>query len=437
MKLKIALLHLNSRSKHCVNKDFMGGYGWAFNTGNSFRAKMINFVKMVGERLPIMSFGYLAAIFSQKGCEVEYVEDITPSAEVVIMQSSMVDHAYEMSWVRKLKQDGKTVGFIGPFSSALPEMFLKECDFVIKGEPEGAAYQISEGLKPEGVLETKAITNLDSLPFPKWELFPYREYSYFPALKERPFLPILSSRGCSSLCNYCPYLVNYQWRQRSANNVLDEVGYLINKFRLRALLFRDPVFTLDNKMVMDISEGILKRGYRIKWACETRLDYLNKELLKIMFLSGLRVVNVGVESSSEEIIKKASRKPIKIEHQEEIVRYCDELGVRVTAFYMLGMPDDTKESIRDTIAYAKRLNTHCAQFFIFTPFPGTQYYTIIKDSIYEKDWGMFDCYTPVFKHKNINREEMLRMKEDAFVSYYYRPSWAIKFASRAIKDMVN
>lgn len=435
--MKIALLDINSGKKSCINKDFMGGYGWAFSAGRSLPANMINIVKRAGEKLPIMSFGYIAAILSSEGHEVEYRENEVPHAGIVIMQSSMVEHNTEIAWARRLKKLGKTVGFIGPFSGAMPELFLKDCDFVIKGEPEAAIYSLGSGAIPRGLVETKPIQDLDSVPFPRWEIFPYGKYSYFPALKERPFFPILSSRGCPYTCNYCPYLVNYVWRQRSAENVLDEIGCLIDKFGMKAMLFRDPVFTMDRDRTIRIAEGMIRRGYRIKWACETRLDRLDKELLKLMRSSGLRVINVGVESYSGDVIRMASRRPIEMEHQEAMIRYCDELGIRVTVFYMLGMPDDTRRGLTDTLNYSKRLNTHVAQFFVFTPFPGTKYFDSVKDDICVKDWEKFDCYTPVFKHKNIPVEDILDFKERAFVSYYYRPAWAMKFISRAVRDIFD
>ena len=435
--MKIAFLDVRSSRTESINKDFMGGYGWAFNAGSSLPAQLINFVKRAGEKLPIMSFGYLAAILSEGGHEVEYAQDKVPSADIVIIQSSMVEHNSEMEWASRLKKAGKSVGFIGPFSSAMPGLFLNDCDFVIKGEPEDAFYKISEGLIPKGIIESKTIEGLDTLPFPRWDIFPYKTYSYIPALRQKPFFPVLSSRGCPYKCNYCPYLVNYRWRQRSFDNVLDEIGYLIKRYGMRSMLFRDPVFTLDQDRAARIAEGIMERGYKIRWACETRLDRVDKKLLKLMHSSGLRVMNVGIESSDEDVIKRASRKPIEAEHQEEIISYCDEIGIRVTVFYMFGMPDDTKESLLGTIKYAKKLNTHVAQFFIFTPFPGTEYYEEVKNTVCEKDWEKFDCYTPVFKHKSLSASEILALKERAFVSYYYRPSWAIRFFGRMLKDVFD
>jgi len=120
-----------------------------------------------------------------------------------------------------------------------------------------------------------------------------------------------------------------------------------------------------------------------------------------------------------------------------MIRYSDKIGIRVTAFYMFGMPDDTKKTLLDTIRYAKKLNTHVAQFFIFTPFPGTEYYNSIKENIEEADWEKFDCYTPVLGHKNISGPGILKIKEKAFVSYYYRPAWAFKLAERVLRDILD
>lgn len=435
--MKIALLEVRSKRKECINKDFMGGYGWAFNAGRSLRARMINFVKKRGETLPIMSLGYLASIFADRGHKVIYAENEIPDADIVFLQSSMVDYRYEIEWAGKIKKTGTTVGFIGPFSSVKPDLFLGDADFVIKGEPEDAAVRIAGGFEPRGVIESAVIDNLDMFPFPNWKIFPYSRYSYFPALKERPFLPILSSRGCPYTCNYCPYLIVYKWRERSPENVLKEVEYLIDSFGIKAFLFRDPIFTFNRARTIEIAQALINKNYRLKWACETRLDHLDKELLKLLYDAGLRVINVGIESSSEDIIRKSSRKPVEIRHQEEMLSYCDELGIRITAFYMFGMPDDTRESIAATMEYAKRLNTHVAQFFVFTPFPGTCYFDKILPDIIQDDWEKFDCYTPCIRHRNITPCDILELKEKAFVSYYFRMNWFRSFFRRVFRDIFH
>jgi radical SAM superfamily enzyme YgiQ (UPF0313 family) len=439
-RMKITLLNIESQRPECVNKDFMGGYGWAFSAGNSLRARLINLVKKRGEKIPVMSFGYLASIFSQNGHKVEVISNKIPKSDLVIIHSTMVDYRNEVSWAKRIRESTKAkIGFLGPFASSVPEAFLGNCDFIIKGEPEDICMRIKENWIPEGIVESKPIADLDSLPFPRWDLFPVSEYSYLPAIKERPFLPILSSRGCLYTCSYCPYKVSYDFRERTVDNVLKEIEYLIKKFNVKGLLFRDPLFALNKKRAKDIALGIIANRYTVKWACETRLDLLDEDLLDIFYKSGLRVINVGIESSNEDVIKKATRKPIEIKHQERIIRYCDRLGIRVTVFYMLGLPDDTEETIKHTIRYAKRLNTHVAQFFIFTLFPGTKYYEEMKGQgqIVEQDWQKFDCYTPIFRHRNLSGCRLLELKEKAFVSYYFRPKWIMKFSKRLLKDILT
>lgn len=434
--MKISLLNIKSRRKECINKDFMGGYGWAFHIGNSLPARLIEFVKKTGEHLPIMSYGYLASIFKNNGHEVEFVENRIPEADLVIFQPTMVDYREEIDWLKKIKQKNRgIIGVYGPFPSARPDIFSGFADFIIAGEPEEVAMKISNKWMPSGIVTSRAFENLDELPFPNWDIFPVKTYSYFPALKEKPFLPILSSRGCAFKCNYCPYRVLYKWRARKADKVLEEIEQLVKHHNTRGLLFRDPLFGLKKDLAIDIGNGLIERKYNIRWACETRLDLLDEPMLELLYKAGLRVINVGIESGNNEILMKASKKPVEAAHQERIIKFCDDLGIRVTAFYILGLPDDTDESIRRTINYAKKLNTHVAQFFIFTPFPGTEFFEQIRDEIIETDWERFDSYTPVFRHKNLAPEALLYWKEKAFKEYYYRPAWFSRLIRRSIRDI--
>lgn len=435
--MKVSLLEIKSSRPECINKDFMGGYGWAFHIGKTWRAQAIEYVKKAGESVPLLTFGYLAAIFRQEGHAVELVENVIPEGDLILIHGSMVDYRYEIEWAKKIKAarpDAK-LGFIGPFPGFRPDLFKDACDFIITGEPEAAAYDICRKGIPTGIVKSPAIEDLDSLPFPAWDLFPVNEFSYFPAIREKPFLTILSSRGCTYSCDYCPYPVNFKWAKRSAENVLDEIGHNIEKYGMKAFLFRDPLFSIDRKRAVAIAEGITARGYNVKWACETRLDLLTEKLIDTFYASGLRVINVGIESSSEAVLKNIDRIPIPVAHQERIIRYCDKLGIRVTAFYVLGLPMDSAAGIRDTIAYAKRLNTHAAMFYLATPFPGTEYYETVKKDILVEDFEKMDCFTPVVRHPELSPAELTGLLEKAYLGYYYRPRWALALVRRAFRDV--
>lgn len=435
--MKITLLDVKSSRKECINKDFMAGYGWAFNAGRSLPARLINFVKKGGEFLPIMSFGYLAAIFKAHGHEVEYLTNEIPDSDMVIISSSMVDYRNELEWAKKIHNKGVKVGFMGIFASSKPELFLPHCDFVIKGEPEEACRRISQGYIPQGLVESHPIDNLDTLEFPDWDIFPYKKFLYLPALKERPFFPVLASRGCPFKCEYCPYPAFYTYRNRSVSNVVDEIEYLVKRYGMKSMLFRDPLFSSNKKRVSKIAEEILRRELKVRWACETRLDFIDEELLKLFYQSGCRVINVGVESSDPALLEKVNRRLIKQDYQKHIVDFADKIGIRITAFYVLGLPGENEQTVEKTIEYAKWLNTYVAQFFIYTPFPGTIGYERGMDRIIETDWERFDCYTPVLKYDNLTSLQLSSLKEKAFVSYYYRPQYLWSFIRRASKALLN
>ncbi|MBI3021738.1 MAG: radical SAM protein [Candidatus Omnitrophica bacterium] len=436
--MRIALVEVRSRRRECINRDFMAGYGWAFHVGRSWPARLIETAKWLGERVPLMSYGYLSAFFRRAGHEVVVDPTAFTDVDLAIIHSSMVEHRAELHAADEIRRRSRAkIGFIGPFAGAQPELYEARADFIIRGEPETWGARLANGEFPSGVVSENGRFNADDLPFPDWSPFPVRAYSYLPALRDRPFLPVLASRGCTFSCSYCPYPVFYQWNKRSAGNVVAELQELVDRYRIRGFLFRDPLFTADRKRVTAICEGLLARRLRLRWACETRLDLLDERLLDTMYQAGLRVLNVAVESSDEAVLAGVKRKNAAVSHQEAMIRYCDRKGIRVSVFYVLGLPEDSEETIRRTVQYAKRLNTHVAQFFVCTPFPGTAFYESLKDRIFETNWERFDCYTPTFRHDHLEPAQILRLKEWAYCSYYYRPRWLLALARRATRAFID
>lgn len=438
--MKITILNVTSDKNKTMNKDLAGGYGTGTHIGSSLRARIIEWLKKSNVKLPILTAGYIAAIFAAEGHEVEYLENKIPSgSDIVFIPTSIVDCHNELYWAKSVKQalpDAK-IGFFGAFATAVPSFYKNSADFVIVGEPEAVCEEIAKtGDVPAGNVMSPVITDLDRLPFPKWDIFPWKNYSYSPVIKRKPFLTVQSSRGCVFSCSdYCPYtaLQGTKWRNRSVKNVLDEFRYLVEKFGVRGILFRDPLFTFNKQRVSEIAQGIIDNGWDIEWGCETRLDLLNKDLIDLLYKSGMRSINVGIESADPEVCKTGKRLPIQIKHQEEILEYCDKKGIRISAFYIIGLGNDTVESVRNTISYAKKINTHIAQFTISTPYPGTPFYHQMEPLIYDHDWEHFDAYTPVWKHPNLSREQMQDLKEEAFIGYYFRPKYILAFLRRMLK----
>jgi len=214
--------------------------------------------------------------------------------------------------------------------------------------------------------------------------------------------------------------------------------YLVGEFGARAIDFRDPIFTFNRERTMDFAGQLIEKKLDLIWSCETRTDCLDKDLLKIMREAGLRHLNLGVESASEAVLIGSKRLPIKAVHQEEIINYCHKIGITVAAFYIIGLENDTRETIRQTINYAKKLNTLVAQFTIGTPYPGTQFFAKMKEEgrLTTLDWPEYDTYNPVYRHQYLTAAELLRLKEKAFISYYFRPAYLLRHMPKFIKEKI-
>ena len=432
--MRIALVDVSSDGRNLVYKDWAGGYGTTFSVGKSLRARFLERAKKTGIKLPLTRFGYLAAVLKQSGHDVALYEDELPeAADVVLLHSSIVDFHAELELAERLRKElGSKIGFVGPFSGTMPDLYLPHADFVVKGEPEDFAYRIGELGELSGLIDSAPIDELDSLPFPDWSIFPRERYSYYPNIRARPFLPILSSRGCPYKCNYCAYRAAFKWRARSVESTVDEIERNVKDYGTRGLLFRDPLFTWAKERPHRIAEEILRRKLDVRWGCETHLGHLDRKLLDLLYRAGLRSVNVGIEVADPKTLAGTGRPTQVVDKQFELVKHCDRLGIRVTAFYLFGLPNSTAEDMRETARYARRLNTHVASFNIVTPYPGTEFYENVKHQVYENDWTRFTSYTPVMRQRHVAPEELERLKEEAFVRFYFRPAYILKFLQRML-----
>ncbi|MBN2382001.1 radical SAM protein [bacterium] len=434
--MKIALIQVEDTHHPNVYNDFAGGFGAGFEPGRGILTRLVGFAKHHGLDLPLMSFGYLAAIFGQAGHTVLTGRNIVPEADLIIIHSSMTGWRNQIKYARKVKASGKArVGFIGPFSAVKAELFLDTADFIIEGEPEQAAQRLAQGEQLSGLIDSSPIQKLDTLPFPDWSPFSTLRFSYFPSLLRRPVFPILSSRGCPDTCVYCPYKVQYKkFRARSPENVVAEMKMLHQKRAAAGFLFRDPFFSFSRSRTEKLAQLLLEQNIRVPWVCETKIESLDRELVLLLKRTGLRTINVGIESAKAEILERAGRTVYDAEQVRDLVNFCDHNGVKVAAFFILGWPDDTIDSIRATIDYAISLNPHIATFTLFTPFPGTPAFSEYETRLITDDWSRFDVMNPVYKHPHLDARELIACKERAYLKYYYRPRYFYSFFRRLLSS---
>jgi radical SAM superfamily enzyme YgiQ (UPF0313 family) len=178
----------------------------------------------------------------------------------------------------------------------MPELFEKSGDFVISGEPEAAALMLAEGGAFDGIVKSPALDELDALPFPQWGLVKTRRFGYTSRNKAglvRAF-PMLTSRSCPEHCTYCPHRITASFRSRSVENVIAEIEELSSTFGEPHIVIRDPLFTLDRERCRRIAEEILSRRLKLTFECETRMDDLDRDLIRSLQKAGLREINFGL-----------------------------------------------------------------------------------------------------------------------------------------------
>jgi len=194
---------------------------------------------------------------------------------------------------------------------------------------------------------------------------------------------IQTKRGCKFGCIYCLYPLGCGsvWRGRSPEGVLTELKMLEEEYKIKSILFRDQVFNFNPKRTEKICDGIIKEGINIEWRCEARVDFFSKNLLVKMKKAGCAGVHMGIESGDLAILKSVAKGCISADHIDKVkkvFRDAREIGLEALAFFMIGFPGETKESISKTFELARELKAKRAWFSPIVPYPGTKLYEIAK-----------------------------------------------------------
>lgn len=418
----------------CIsNKDTMGGFGQIYDDP-------------LAATLPPIDMYYAGAVLRKNNISVKIIdcgpltlsiEDLiatikTDLPEIVGVRTSTPSYEWDLDIIEKIKNEiNVQIVVFGPHATLFEQEIIlnQSIDMVILGEPEYAFYDLAqkkreeiEGLvyKDSGVVfrntMTRVIENLDELPFPAWDMIPIDSFSLGRYTnQQRPFFTILTSRGCPYGCKYCPYPVaqGKRWRVRSAVNVVEEIEYLIDRFGMQGLLFRDPEFTSDNSRIRAICEKIIEKKLLFSWRCETRADTVNQELLTLMAQAGCVGINFGVESVIDGVLEGAGRKKIALNYISEQVAICKKLGIDTFCFFIFGLPGDDAETILENINYALVLNPTAAQFTVFTPYFGTEMRLWYEERgfIEQGDVASMTSYKSIVRTERLTQSELQKFRD--------------------------
>ncbi len=440
--MRVVLADLKSHRGFVSKDTVVGGYGSRLDPFTRVTAVMA-YLKKKFHDVPSVHMAYIAAILARAGHEVKWTRGEEVQGDVALVLSSLVDHKNETAWADRMRAKGVKVGFIGITASKMPELFRNHCDFILNGEPEAGVMRLAQGVIPEGIVASEQIDDLDSLPFPRWDLVTEDRSRMGFKVFTRPVgggYPLLASRGCPEFCTYCPHRILAGYRMRSIMNIVDEMERLCTRVSRPYVIFRDPLFTEQRERVVELCDEIKRRGLNLTFEAETRLDRLDVDLLDRLYSAGFRAMSFGVESLDPATLKKSGRRPIPQSHQREIIEHCRKLGIVTAAFYVLGFLQDDWNSVAATIDYATDLGSTFAQFKMLTPYPGTPMFKQIEPLLSETDWEQFDGFTPVFKHPNLTNRELKFLLGAAYKRFYMRPSYLanfLKIQNGAIREWVS
>ena len=321
-------------------------------------------------------------------------------------------------------------------------------DFIIRGEPEWTLRQLigalDEAQTDESASSQPALSSiqglayrengnveitpdrefgdLNDLPLPLHHLLPLDRYR-LPMVRGK-YAFVTTSRGCPARCIYC--IKHVMWhdsvRFRSPEVILEEL-HLLASLGVNNVHFEADLFTANQKQVLDICRMMVGQGLNIRWTCNSRVDRVNPELLRAMKKAGCWMIAWGIESGCPAILRRA-KKGITPEKTTQALRWSRETGIGNWGYFIIGLPGETKETIRRTIKFAKGLPLDLALFHVAVPYPGTPFYTeALKEGWLRMErWEDYDMTaSTVLSYPDLSSERLVRAARQATREWSLRP----------------
>jgi hopanoid biosynthesis associated radical SAM protein HpnJ len=322
-----------------------------------------------------------------------------------------------------------------------------EFDFTIKDVADGIPLAEIKGISYRtrgGAIvhndDRPMIENMDALPFvtPVYQR-DLRIEDYFIGYLKHPYISIYTGRGCKSRCTFClwPQTVGgHRYRTRSVEHVIEEIKYAKAAFpQVKEFFFDDDTFTDDVPRAEAIAKELGKLG--VTWSCNAKANVPRKTLEKLKD-GGLRLLLVGYESGNQQILHNI-KKGMRIEVAERFTKDCHDLGITIHGTFILGLPGETTETIRETVEFAKRINPHTIQVSLAAPYPGTYLY----NQAVQNGWLDADNAELVDEHgiqiaplhyPHLSHKQIFDSLEDFYKQFYFRPTKIVAIVGEMVRS---
>lgn len=392
------------------------------------------------------------------------LEDVVERAlefDLVVIHTStpsLPQDAKTATRLREARSDLR-IGLVGPHAMVLPEETLQTApavDFVTTGEFDYAAKEIAEGRSladVDGIMwrasDGSLRRNPDRPPIQELDAIPFvtdvyaRDLTienYFIGYLLHPYMSLYTGRGCRSRCSFCLWpqtISGHAYRTRSVEHVLEEMAHARQRLpQVKEFFFDDDTFTDDRPRTEEIARGLGKLG--LTWSCNAKAN-VPLETLRVMKENGLRLLLVGFESGNQQILNNI-RKGTKIERIREFARNCHDLGILLHGTFVLGLPGETRETIEQTLQFAKEIDPYSLQVSLAAPYPGTELYRqAVANGWLARPAGAglvqgAGIQEAVLSYDDLDAAEIHEALERFYRSYYFRPGPIFRIVRDMLRD---
>ena len=379
---------------------------------------------------------------------------ITATTDTIFVAGEVAD------LIKSRSRDTKVI-IGGPHVTAVPENTLAtfaSFDVGVIGEGEETLKELLRALESGNKLDEvkgivyrsgdeisvtaprRFIQDLDTLPFPAWDLLPEFPRSYKPTIlnyKRLPSTSLVTSRGCPGKCAFCDTKVfGSRYRAHSAAYVLDTIDYLKRNYGIKDICFYDDAFTTLKKRLAELCQGLRDRNMRVAWSCQARVNVVDYEMMKMMKESGCWKISFGIESASDDILKLMDKKTTT-EQARSAVAAAKRAGLEVEGYFILGFFGESKTTLKITREFIMKSDLDSVLLSYFLPFPGSPAYPQVKEyGEFKEDWrnmNALDSDALQFTPRGLTARELTNAQRGIYRSFYFRPKTLFRYALKAIK----
>jgi len=281
------------------------------------------------------------------------------------------------------------------------------------------------------------IRDLNDLPMPLHTDLPLTKY-LMPMIKG-PFTFIVTSRGCPAGCTFCIKHVSYQYavRTRSPEKIMEEL-WVLKKLGIHNVHMYADLFTVNRDEVVELCRRMIDEQIHIRWTANSRVDFVDEEMLTLMGKAGCWFITWGIESGNEQILKHA-HKGINLEKVERALRWSKKAGIKNWGYFIIGLPGETEQTIRDTIDFAKKLPLDIALFHIAAPHPGTPFfYEVVREGWFKPGtrWEEVDMNKEtVLNYPGLSTQQLMYWQKRAFREWAFRPGPMLTYLRMMLSDV--